>query len=182
MAHCVLQPAERTLCSCPRPRPVTGCRTKPALPDGFVYRIPADGIVRRDWSIVRELVLAIEVLSPSTARYDRGLKRHFYLRSPTDEYWIVDIDSRVIERWRRGDERPEILTEALAWRPAGVDEALRVELGPYLTAARGSVHQLLVLRALWSRSYTAADGLTISMASSHSVTSFHSVPRGKRAG
>lgn len=108
-------------------------------PDLFVYRIPAGGIVTRDWSIVKALVLAVEVPSPSTARYDRGLKRHFYLRSPTDELWIVDIESRVVERWLTGDQRPEILTDALVWNPDGAGDSppLRLELGAFFAAVHG---------------------------------------------
>ena len=106
-------------------------------PDLFVYRIPAEGIVKRDWTIIKELVLAVECLSPSTARYDRGLKRHFYLRSPTDELWIVDIESRVVERWRAGDERPEVLTEHLLWHPKGAADPLRVALDEFFAAVHG---------------------------------------------
>jgi Uma2 family endonuclease len=62
-------------------------------------------------------LLVIEVASPSTARYDRGLKRRFYQRAGVPEYWIVDLDARVVERWRPGDERPEVLDRELTWRP-----------------------------------------------------------------
>ena len=108
-------------------------------PDLFVYRIPPAGIVTRDWSIIKELVLAVEILSPSTARFDRGLKRHFYLRSPTDELWIVDIDARVLERWRMGDERPEMLTDHLVWHPEGAAESLDLSLGGFFAAVHGEV-------------------------------------------
>ncbi|HEV2181401.1 MAG TPA: Uma2 family endonuclease, partial [Gemmatimonadaceae bacterium] len=106
-------------------------------PDLFVYRIPAEGIVKRDWSIIKELVLAVEFLSTSNARFDRGLKRRFYLRSPTDELWIVDIESRVVERWRSGDERPEILTDQLVWHPENAHESLHVALDDFFAAVHG---------------------------------------------
>lgn len=106
-------------------------------PDLFVYRIPSGGIVTRDWSVVKSLVLAIEVLSPSTARYDRGLKRRFYLRSRTDELWLVDTESRVIERWRHGDRRPEVLNDALVWHPNGAGEPLRVALDEFFAGVHG---------------------------------------------
>lgn len=106
-------------------------------PDLFVYRIPAEGLVKRDWSIVKELVLAVELLSPSTARFDRGLKCQFYLRSPTDELWIVDIESRVVERWRAGDERPEILTDGLVWHPKGAAQPLSIALGELFASVHG---------------------------------------------
>ncbi len=61
-------------------------------------------------------VLAIEILSPGTAARDRGKKRVIYQREGVAEYWIVDLDARLVERWRPDDERPEILRERLEWR------------------------------------------------------------------
>ncbi|HEX6807113.1 MAG TPA: Uma2 family endonuclease [Gemmatimonadaceae bacterium] len=87
-------------------------------PDVFVYRTAGGGHLR-NWDDISELVLVIEVLSPSTARYDRQLKRRRYQRARVPEYWIFDIDSRLVERWRPDDERPELLTERLTWEPAG---------------------------------------------------------------
>jgi Uma2 family endonuclease len=34
------------------------------------------------------------------------------------EYWIVDIDGGVVERWRPGDDRPEVLDREMSWAPA----------------------------------------------------------------
>jgi Uma2 family endonuclease len=75
----------------------------------------------------RELLLAVEVLSPSSGRYDRVTKRPHYQRH-VPEYWIVDLDARLFERWRAGDERPEILTETLEWTPAGASEPFTLDL------------------------------------------------------
>lgn len=108
-------------------------------PDLFVYRIPAEGVATRDWTVIKQFVLAVEFLSPSTARFDRGLKRRFYLRSPTDELWLVDIESRVVERWRMGDERPEILGDELVWHPTGAHEPLGIALGAYFAAVHGEL-------------------------------------------
>jgi Uma2 family endonuclease len=85
-------------------------------PDLFVVRKPANVRLAR-WSDVGVPVLAIEVLSPSTAARDRGAKRRIYQRAGVAEYWIVDLDARLVERWRPGDERPEIVTEILRWEP-----------------------------------------------------------------
>jgi Uma2 family endonuclease len=68
------------------------------------------------------LLLAVEVLSPGTAARDRGIKRELYQRQGVPEYWIVDLDARLIERWRPGDERPEIVCGRLEWLPGGVAE------------------------------------------------------------
>ena len=87
-------------------------------PDLFVYRT-ASGRHLLEWSDITALELVIEVLSPSTARFDRQLKRRRYQRAGVPEYWIVDLDARVIERWRPGDERPEVLADRLRWSPGG---------------------------------------------------------------
>ena len=78
----------------------------------------------------RELLLAAEVVSPSSASHDRVKKRPTYQRH-VPEYWIVDLDARLVERWRPGDERPEILLDALEWHPAGPAAVFRLELGRY---------------------------------------------------
>jgi Uma2 family endonuclease len=43
--------------------------------------------------------LAIEVLSPTTAATDRGIKRQLAARYGVPHYWIVDADVRVIETY-----------------------------------------------------------------------------------
>ena len=70
----------------------------------------------------------MEVLSPSTARADRTVKRRLFQRTGVPEYWIVDLDARVVERWRPGDDRPEVLTDSLHWQPAAAAEPLRIDL------------------------------------------------------
>ena len=70
------------------------------------------------------LLLAVEILSPSTARADRQRKRAIYQSEGVPEYWIVDVDARLAERWRPGDERPKILATTLEWQPRADQEAL----------------------------------------------------------
>ena len=49
--------------------------------------------------------LVVEVTSPSTAAYDRGMKLAHYKRIPSlREILIVAHDERRIELWRRGDD------------------------------------------------------------------------------
>jgi Uma2 family endonuclease len=45
--------------------------------------------------------LAIEVLSPSSRKMDRDLKRRVYDRFGVQEYWIVDPDRQAIHVYRR---------------------------------------------------------------------------------
>ena len=40
--------------------------------------------------------MVIEILSPSTARYDRTLKFDIYRRAGVREYWIVDPDTKTL--------------------------------------------------------------------------------------
>lgn len=81
------------------------------------------------WSdTVRRLLLAVEVLSPSSARFDRVTKRPGYQRNRVPEYWIVDAESRTVERWRPDDARPELISERLEWRPEGAREPLSLAL------------------------------------------------------
>jgi len=99
-------------------------------PDVFVMPMEEWQRTRHAGFPVRELMLAIEVLSPSSSRYDRVKKRPGYQRHVA-EYWIVDIDARLVERWRAGDERPEILTDQLTWTPAGASQPFTLDLPEY---------------------------------------------------
>ena len=92
---------------------VLGPRTV-VQPDLFMIPKPLSADVH--WRDVARPLLAIEVLSPATAGRDRRIKRRLYQQAEVPEYWIVDLDSRLVERWRPGDERPEILHETLRWQ------------------------------------------------------------------
>jgi Uma2 family endonuclease len=107
-------------------------------PDLFVAAL-VGGRRPREWSDVERLLLAVEVLSPSTARADRAVKRALYQRQGVGEYWIVDLDARLVERWRPEDQRPEILTDVLDWSPEPGREPLRIELAGFFeqVAPRG---------------------------------------------
>ena len=69
------------------------------------------------WREMKVPVLIIEVLSSSTARNDRINKRRVYQEERIPEYWIVDIEGSLVERWVPDELRPEILTEAITWQP-----------------------------------------------------------------
>lgn len=95
-------------------------------PDVFVMP-PEEWRRARGERIVRRPSLAVEVLSPNSAGHDRVRKRPAYQRN-VPEYWIVDPDAPLVERWRPADDRPEILTERLEWLPAGAATALGIDL------------------------------------------------------
>lgn len=96
---------------------VLGPRTL-VQPDIFVVRRTPGKKLER-WADVGVPLLAIEILSPSTAPRDRGAKRRIYQRAGVEEYWIVDLDARLVERWRPADTRPEIADQLLEWSLPG---------------------------------------------------------------
>ena len=48
--------------------------------------------------------LVIEILSPTTASRDRGVKLKLYERQGVEQYWIVDPEEEAVEVWLFGDE------------------------------------------------------------------------------
>ncbi|MEQ1694113.1 MAG: Uma2 family endonuclease [Gemmatimonas sp.] len=72
-------------------------------------------------------LLAVEVLSPSTARFDRLVKRLRYQRAGI-EYWVVDLDARLVEHWTPDAARPQICGTALEWWPLGAAARLTIDL------------------------------------------------------
>ena len=105
-------------------------------PDVFVTPL-VDGRRPQEWSAVRMLLLAVEVLSPSTARADRRVKLRLYQRQNVPDYWIVDVDARLIERWRLDDQRPEIVVERLEWQPDPAYSPLVIDLPAYFRDVTG---------------------------------------------
>ncbi|MCZ6754824.1 MAG: Uma2 family endonuclease [Gemmatimonadales bacterium] len=81
-----------------------------------------------DWTNVKTLLLVVEVLSPSTARYDRFTKRRLYQEVRIPEYWVVDPDKRSVEVWTPADELPRVERERVMWQPAGVGVPFVVDL------------------------------------------------------
>lgn len=96
-------------------------------PDVFVLPRTA-GPAPRAWADITALLLAVEVLSPSTARRDRVQKRRMYQEFGVTEYWVVDPEQRAVERWGAGDDVPEGCRETLSWQPAGAAVPLVIDL------------------------------------------------------
>lgn len=73
--------------------------------------------------------LVVEILSRTTARQDRGVKRQRYAHFDVAEYWIVDTDRRQVEVYRLQEdpEHARLVTARLAWQP--------VQGGPVLELA-----------------------------------------------
>jgi Uma2 family endonuclease len=109
-----------------------------AQPD--LYVIPREEGTRllalRRHEPARHLLLAAEVLSPSTARHDQLTKRHHYVRNRV-EYWVVDLDARAIWRNAPGDPRVELHGEELVWHPEGATEPFVLDVPAYFARVLG---------------------------------------------
>ncbi len=99
-------------------------------PDVFVARL-VEGRPAEDLKHAGLPLLVAEVLSPSTERTDRGRKRELFQTRGVPEYWIVNVEARVFERWRPGATQAELATERIEWRPAGGVEPFHLELGEF---------------------------------------------------
>jgi Uma2 family endonuclease len=73
----------------------------------------------------------------TTARADRVAKRMIYRDEGVNEYWIVDLDSRTVERSTPTEPRPEVLTDRLVWEPDGASIALSIDLAEYFATVLG---------------------------------------------
>ena len=104
-------------------------------PDEFV--VPPDEAMRiRRESPARDLILAVEVISPGSARADRGEKREMYQRH-VPEYWVIDLDAELVERWKPREGRPDILRDLLEWVPDGAQESFTLGLPGYFARVHG---------------------------------------------
>jgi Uma2 family endonuclease len=118
------------------PAAVRSSPIREVQPDVFAFaRRP--GPLPERFLEMKELSLAVEILSPSTARVDRSRKRALYQSENVPEYWIVDVVARLIERWRPGAGEPELLLTSLRWQPVAASEALTVDLVAYFRAVYG---------------------------------------------
>lgn len=124
-----------------------------AIPAPFDVVIGADTLVQPDVCVMptssgvanggalatlRLPILAVEVLSPATARYDRLVKRPRCQRAGI-EYWIVDLDSQLVERWTPDADRPEICAQVVHWQPDGMVEACVLDVIALMREVHGEL-------------------------------------------
>jgi len=95
-------------------------------PDLFV--VDLDQARSMDWSKMKDLLLTIEVLSPTTARYDRHTKRRLYQEVGIPFYWIVDPDEKCVEVWTPDAQFPTVERKRVGWRPEGAEEEFVLDL------------------------------------------------------
>lgn len=95
-------------------------------PDVFV--VPVEQARTLEWSQVRDLLLVAEILSPSSARHDRFIKRRRYQEAGVPLYWIVDGEERRVEVWTPASSFPVFETSCLFWQPADAGEPFTLPL------------------------------------------------------
>ncbi len=95
-------------------------------PDVFV--VTREEARSGEWARIRNLLLVVEVLSPSTARADRFTKRHRYQEAGVPLYWIVDGADQRVEVWTPDAELPVIETQRLVWHPVGAGQTFTLDL------------------------------------------------------
>ena len=89
-------------------------------PDVFVVRV-TDGKRPAYPYELHDLLLAVEVVSPSNPTLDYQVKRELYLREEVGEYWVINPEVRNISRWKGRDDPGEVLSKRIEWHPAGMN-------------------------------------------------------------
>ncbi len=95
-------------------------------PDVFV--VPPDEARTLTWSRMQTLLLVVEVLSLSSTKADRFIKRLRYREAGVPLYWVVDGDEHTVEVWTPADDFPAIERDRLVWHPAGAREPFSLSL------------------------------------------------------
>ncbi len=95
-------------------------------PDLFVA--PIEEIRTLDWTQVRDLRLGVEILSPSSVRYDRFTKRRLFQDKGVPCYWVVDGDRREVEIWTPESSFPAVEQVRLVWQPPGAGQPFTLAL------------------------------------------------------
>ena len=112
------------------PADITFSPRRGVQPDLFVAPL-VNGKRPKELAEIRDLVLAVEVLSPSSARADRVVKRAMYRDQGVAEYWVVDLDARTFEVSTPEAKGVDIAAESLEWRPRNTPAPLTIDLKRY---------------------------------------------------
>ncbi len=105
-------------------------------PDIFVVRLTENRRPAYPFDLA-DLLLAVEVESPSNPAYDYQTKRVLYLRSGVAEYWVVNSIARTVARWRSDADPGELLTERVEWQPGGMPTPFQLILPEFFEDALG---------------------------------------------
>jgi Uma2 family endonuclease len=91
-------------------------------------------VARRDQLTDRNLpaapVLAVEVLSPATARVDLTLKRDRYRAAGVPSYWTVDPDAVRLRAWELAGRRYDLVADVTGTRVFRAERPFPVDVIP----------------------------------------------------
>ncbi|MEP6765822.1 MAG: Uma2 family endonuclease [Gemmatimonadaceae bacterium] len=104
-------------------------------PDVYVVRVTNGKRPTYPYDL-HDLLLAVEVSSPSNAFLDYQVKRDLYLRENVGEYWIFNPEARNVSRWRGTDDPGEVLSKELRWHPEGMATEFTLNLPEFFAKAR----------------------------------------------
>ncbi|HKT08541.1 MAG TPA: Uma2 family endonuclease [Gemmatimonadaceae bacterium] len=107
------------------------------VPDVLVY--PSKFALGAPWKDITGWLLAVEIVSPSSAVYDRDYKRRAYLSLGVQEYWVVDPMQRTIEVSRNLDESPRIERRVFRYDVPGTTHWLPIDVPRVFRAVRGLI-------------------------------------------
>lgn len=99
-------------------------------PDVFV--VPIQEARTLAWPSMRTLMLAVEILSPSSVRADRFTKRRLYQEVGVSVYWVIDADAATAEIWMPSDQLPRTEIDRLVWSPPDASQPFEVSLAELL--------------------------------------------------
>ena len=102
-------------------------------PDVFVIRL-RDGQRPPYPYDIADLLLAVEVVSPSSIMTDYQRKRDLYVNAGV-EYWVIDAEARTFAVWREGVSPGALFTDVIEWQPVGMASALRIDLTEFFITA-----------------------------------------------
>ena len=121
----------------PAPAAVRFSRRREVQPDVLVIPRLPDGRFAKWFEDVSVLLLAAEVLSPTTRRTDRTVKRDLYQDEHVRDYWLVDTDARTFERWGPTSVHSETFADTLLWQPLEAQAPFVLDVAQYFRDVLG---------------------------------------------
>ena len=90
--------------------------------------------------------LVVEILSPSTAKNDRGYKKDLYERCGVREYWIISPKDRTVEQYLLSEERFSLHTVCTLYADYELEAMTQQERAAVITEIRCSLYSDLTLQ------------------------------------
>jgi hypothetical protein len=76
----------------------------------------------------RSILLLIQVLSFDAPGTDLKPGHWIHQNHSIPEAWFVDLQGCLVERWRPGDLKPQVLRDTIAWEPFALEPGLLIDL------------------------------------------------------